>query len=99
MTQIVGAFWERSGRCASGPVGGCLRMCRYQPRRFPAGDTPKANLVVGMQGFQTTWTMRCDAWYRLNGNLFQGPDKAIPAQAAASVAGPPRVFVVTEGLR
>jgi len=52
-----------------------------------------------MQGFQTTWTMRCDAWYRLNGNLFQGPDKAIPAQAAASVAGAPKDCVVTEGLR
>ena len=27
MPRISGAFWERSGRCATGLASGCLRMC------------------------------------------------------------------------
>jgi REP element-mobilizing transposase RayT len=40
-------------------------------------ETPEANLVAGMQWFQTTVTIRHNARHRVRGHLFQGRYKAI----------------------
>jgi REP element-mobilizing transposase RayT len=40
-------------------------------------ETPEANLVRGMQWFQTTWTMRFNRRHKMSGHLFQGRYKAV----------------------
>ena len=40
-------------------------------------ETPKGNLVAGMQWFQTTYTARYNAKHRQAGHLFQGRYKAV----------------------
>jgi putative transposase len=44
-------------------------------------ETPKANLVAGMQWFQTTYTIRFNRRHRLDGHLFQGRYKAVLVEA------------------
>jgi REP element-mobilizing transposase RayT len=43
--------------------------------------TPEANLVRGMKWLQSTYTLRCNAWRRERGHLFQGRYKAVPVEA------------------
>lgn len=43
-------------------------------------ETPEANLVVGMQWLQSTYTKRFNARHREWGHLFQGRYKAIPVE-------------------
>lgn len=46
-------------------------------------ETPEANLVIGMQWLQSTYTKRFNARHREWGHLFQGRYKAIPVEAEA----------------
>ena len=43
-------------------------------------ETPEANLVVGMQWLQSTYTKRFNARHREWGHLFQGRYKAVPVE-------------------
>ena len=43
-------------------------------------ETSEANLVVGMQWLQSTYTARFNAYHRERGHLFQGRYKAIPVE-------------------
>jgi YD repeat-containing protein len=40
-------------------------------------ETPQGNLVAGMQGLQSTYTLRYNARHRLRGHLFQKRSKAL----------------------
>ena len=44
-------------------------------------ETPEANLVVGMQWLQSTYTKRFNAFHQEWGHLFQGRYKAIPVES------------------
>jgi hypothetical protein len=72
-------------------------------------ETPKANLVAGMQWFQSTYTIRFNRRHRLDGHLFQGRYKAVlvePDSAEYFVAlsdyihlNPARAGLIADGSR